>query len=77
MLSFIYQLVNQYECSHGYPPNLLYINPTHLQQLQHSFASEFDLVDIMNMFKLEFVVDTETIHPHVAWTSLMLAHHGS
>jgi hypothetical protein len=77
MLSFVYQLVNRFESSHGYRPNLLYINPTHLKHLQNSFAAGYDLVDIMEMFKMEFVVDSEALHPHVAWTSLMLAHYGS
>ena len=71
MLSFIYNLVNNFESSHGIRPNLLYLNHGHLRHLADSFAEEYDLFQIMNMLQMEIIVDNEAMHPHVAWTRIM------
>jgi len=70
MLSFICNLANNFESSHGMRPNLLYINPTHLQHLQDGFSPDYDLFSIMNMLEMEFIIDKEIVHPRVAWTHL-------
>jgi len=73
MLSFIYNLVSNFESSHGMRPNLLYINDNHLKHLQDEFSSEYDLFQIMDMLQMEFIIDNNAVHPHVAWTRLMTA----
>jgi hypothetical protein len=70
MLSFIYNLANNFESSHGMRPNLLYINPSHLQHLQAGFAADYDLFRIMSMLEMEFIIDNDIVHPRVAWTHL-------
>ncbi len=71
MLSFIYNLVSNFESSHGIRPNLLYLNEDHLHHLSDEFSEEYDLFQIMNMLQMEFIIDNETMHPHVAWTRIM------
>jgi hypothetical protein len=71
MLSFIYNLVNNFETSHGLRPNLLYLNETHLHHLAEGFSDEYDLFEIMNMLQMEIIIDNEAVHPHVAWTRIM------
>ena len=71
MLSFIYNLVQSFETSHGMRPNLLYLNQTHLQHLKQGFSEEYDLFQITNMLQMEIIIDNEAVHPHVAWTRLM------
>jgi len=73
MLSFIVNLVNNFELSHGIRPNLLYINEAHLQHLIKGFSAEYDLFQIMDMLQLEFIIDNAAVHPHVAWTRLVTA----
>lgn len=40
MLSFIYQLARTFELEHGYPPNLLYLNPLHYPSLMSALPEE-------------------------------------
>lgn len=68
MLGYIYRLVVGFEREHGMRPNLLYINPTHLQHLKSSFDERFSIGDIMDMLKLEVIIDSASVHPHVCWT---------
>ena len=67
MLSFIYNLVSNFESSHGLRPNLLYLNPLHLQYLTDGFAEDYDLFRIMDLLQMEIIVEDEAVHPHVAW----------
>ena len=68
MLSFIYNLVNNFESSHGIRPNLLHLNDSHLQHLIDGFSDDYDLVQIMDFLKLEIIIDREVIHPRVSWS---------
>jgi len=71
MLSFIYNLVNAFEASHGIHPNLLYLSTTHLKHLREQFSDDYDLIQIMNFLEMEIIIDNESIHPHVAWTRIV------
>ena len=71
MLSFIYNLANNFESSHGIRPNLLYLNPAHLQHLEEGFSKDYDLFAIMNMLGMEFIIDNDVLHPRVAWTHMV------
>lgn len=70
MLSFIYRLVREFEKEHGIHPNLLYLNPTHLQYLREQLARDTQLDDIVRLLGMEVMVSAEAIHPHVVWTHL-------
>ena len=70
MLSFIYRLISDFEKEHGIHPNLLYLNPTHLQFLRSQLKSETQLDDIVRLLEMEIMVTGEVIHPHVVWTHL-------
>jgi len=71
MLSFIYNLVNQFESAHGMRPNLLYLNKMHLQHLQDGFSDDYDLSRIIDFIGLEIIIDEGIMHPHVAWTRMI------
>ena len=68
MLSFIYQLATRFEHAHHVRPNLLFLNPEHLEQLREAFADSEDLGRILGILRMELIVDTEVVHPHVGWT---------
>lgn len=67
MLSYIVRLTTDFEHEHGLRPNLLYLNPTHLQRLQADFDERLDLHTILRMLRMEVLVDRAIAHPHVAW----------
>jgi len=71
MLSFIYNLVNTFEASHGIRPNMLYVSEVHLHHLLSQFSKDYDLIQIMDFLGMEIIVDNEAIHPHVAWTRIV------
>jgi hypothetical protein len=68
MLSFIYRLVHDFEQEHGIHPNLLYLNPSHLQFLREQLGNEVQLDNIVKLLGMEIMVTNEVIHPHVVWT---------
>ena len=70
MLSFIYRLSRDFEKEHGIHPNLLYLNPTHLQFLREQLDNEEQLDNIVKLLGMEIMVTNEVIHPHVVWTHL-------
>lgn len=70
MLSFIYRLVRDFEKEHGIRPNLLYINPSHLQSLHEQLDSNEQLDRLVDLIGMEIVITREVVHPHVAWTHM-------
>ena len=70
MLGYIYRLVVSFEREHGMCPNLLYINPAHIQYLKASFDEQYSMSEIMDMLKLEVIIDPNSVHPHVCWTQV-------
>lgn len=73
MLSFIMRLVSEFEREHDLRPNLLYMNDEHVRHLQQSFARRYDLAAIMRMLQMEILIDTDIVHPRVAWVQLAAA----
>ena len=67
MLGYLYRVVTGFEREHGMRPNLLYINQEHLQHLKDSFDERISISQIMNMLKMEVIVDQSSVHPHVCW----------
>lgn len=72
MLSFIYRLVRDFEKEHGIHPNLLYLNPNHLQFLREQLNDEVQMDRIVDLLGMEVMITAEAIHPHVAWTQLAM-----
>lgn len=70
MLSFVYRLAREFEKEHGIRPNLLYLNPSHLQFLREQLNDEQQLDNIVKLLGMEIMVTNEAIHPHVVWTHL-------
>lgn len=70
MLSYIVQISERYEQSHGFKPNLLYLNKEHLQHLRDGFDESIEIPQIMNMLGMELILDNECTHPHVSWVQM-------
>ena len=68
MLDFIYRLVRDFELEHGVHPNLLYLNRIHTEHLQSAFDESYSLGQIMNLLQMDMIIDSEIMHPQVAWT---------
>ena len=68
MLSYIYRLMCEFEQQHGMAPNLLYLNPVHLQHLKEGLAEGISLQSIYDLLKMELVVNYDTRHPNVIWS---------
>ena len=67
MLSYLYRLAVRYEQTHRVRPNLLYLNPDHLEQLRHAFDQPDNLDRILSLLQMELIIDREVIHPRVGW----------
>jgi len=67
MLSFLYRLAHDFELSHGYQANLLYINPRHYAALRAELAEIDDLDKLTQFLGMELVFSEEATHPHVVW----------
>jgi hypothetical protein len=72
MLSYIYRLIRDFEQEHGIHPNILYLNDVHARHLKDGFAEEYSYQTIRDLLQMEFVVNKETLHPHVAWTATVI-----
>ncbi len=70
MLSYIYRLVHDFEKEHGIQPNLLYLNPVHMDFLREQMGSGQQLDQIVLLLGMEIIITHEATHPHVAWTQL-------
>ncbi len=67
MLSFIYHLAHDYEQSHGYPANLLYISSAHFETLREQLAEIQELDKLTHFLGMDIVISEEATHPHVVW----------
>lgn len=70
MLSFIYRLVRDFEAEHDIHPNLLYLNPMHLNFLRDQLSPAEQPDEIIRRLGMEIIITQEATHPHVAWTQL-------
>ncbi len=71
MLSAIFRLAEDFERSHAVRPNLLYLHPRHLRALRTHFAGPDAAAEIVAWLRMDLVVDSAVIHPHVAWSPLI------
>jgi len=67
MLSFLYNLAHDFELSHGYHSNLLYINQRHFDALRTELAEISDLAKLTQFLGMDIVISEEATHPHVVW----------
>lgn len=77
MLSFIYRIAAEFKQQHGVPPNLLYLNPRHLQRLLDEFEAENDFEFITRFLGMDILVFPGHPHPQVAWKDHATAIPGS
>jgi len=70
MLSYIYRLINSFENEHDFSPNLLQINPVHLEHLKSAFDSNYSIERIMSVLRMDLVINTDCIHPQVSWSHI-------
>jgi len=67
MLSFLFHLAHDFENSHGYQANLLYINQQHFDALRQQLAEIRDLDKLSQFLGMDIVISEEATHPHVVW----------
>ena len=67
MLSFLYNLAHDFELSHGYHANLLYINQRHYYALCEQLSGIENLGELSQFLGMDLVFSEEAIHPHVVW----------
>ena len=67
MLSFLYHLAHDFELSHGYHANLLYINQAHFDALREQLSEIEDLAKLTQFLGMDIVISDEATHPHCVW----------
>jgi hypothetical protein len=67
MLSFLFHLAHDFQLSHGYQANLLYINSRHFTALRQQLAEIKNLDKLSQFLGMEIVISDEATHPHVVW----------
>jgi hypothetical protein len=70
MLSYIYQIANTFEQSHGIKPNLLYLNPIHFSNLREQLAELNTRDELIRFLGMEIIITPEAIHPQVVAANL-------
>ena len=65
MLSHIYRIACHFENTHGYRPNLLYINRIHYYHLKQQL-NNVSMDHIRQLLQMELILTNDAIHPHVA-----------
>ena len=68
MLSFIYQIANEFEHEHGFSPNLLYMNYTHLECLKQEIYDPEDFEAMVQLLGMEIVISSQAPLPTVTWS---------
>lgn len=68
MLSYLYRLATRFEHEHGYRANLVYLNPTHFNQLQTDLDAIEGLGEMVRFLGMEIIVETGISHPQVAYS---------
>jgi len=66
MLSFIYQIMREFEVEHGIKANVLYLNNEQFDRLRQDFSEPDDIDAIISRLDMELVIDKSTLHPHLS-----------
>ena len=67
MLSFLFRLAHEFELTHGYRANLLYIRKAHFDVLRQQLAEIENLDKLTQFLGMEIVFSEDATHPHVLW----------
>lgn len=70
MLSHLYRIASEFEQRHGVAPNLLYLNYQQVEQLKRVLPGLQSTVELLLKLKMELVLQGDTVHPRVAWSSM-------
>lgn len=66
MLSFLYRLIRGFQREHGFPPNVVYLSPSHYQALSENLAA-LPTERIEAFLGVQLILEPTATHPHVAW----------
>lgn len=69
MLSHLYRLTDAFRRTHGFCPNLLYLNRRHYQWLRASLAGMKNEDEVRRFLGMDVLIVSEIEHPDVAWTA--------
>lgn len=67
MLSYICRIATDFESEHGFRPNVLYINASHLRRMRDELADS-SINSTRRLLGMEVLVTSHAVHPHVGWT---------
>ncbi|MCP3852967.1 MAG: hypothetical protein GY694_22480 [Gammaproteobacteria bacterium] len=73
MLSQINQLTITYEQTHGFRPNLLYVNSAQLGLLTEQL-SEYDIEILAQLIGMDIVIVESQLKPRVSWAQISWKH---
>ena len=68
MLSHLFRLTDAFRRTHGFCPNLLYLNRRHYQWLRASLAGLKNEAEVRHILGMDILIVSEIEHPNVAWT---------
>lgn len=74
MLSYIYRLAKEYQELHGYTPNLIYLNRTHLNMLRLQLGNPANMDEIMSRLGFAIALSPSATHPSVASTKYSVSY---
>ncbi len=69
MLSHLFRITDAFRRTHGYSPNLLYLNPRHHRWLRASLAGLKTEAEMSRILGMDILIVSEIEHPDVAWTA--------
>ncbi len=67
MLSFLFRLVRDFQATHGYQPNTLFISPRHYRSLQQSVPGLAGNPELSRFLAVDIILSETAVHPHMAW----------
>ncbi len=69
MLSHLFRITDAFRRTHGFSPNLLYLNRCHYQWLRASLAGLKNGAEVCRLLGMDILIVSEIEHPDVAWTA--------
>jgi len=66
MLSYIYRIVREYQKTHHYSPNVLYLNKEQFRHLRHAFSNPDNIDEISHQLAMHIIISHDALHPHLA-----------
>jgi hypothetical protein len=68
MLSHLFRITDTFRRTHGFRPNLLYLNRRHYRWLRASLAGLRRDADVRRFLGMDILIVSDIEHPDVAWT---------